>query len=117
MSETILVPFVYPVSKIITAFPYKFVLDDDWVEFYAKHSVEEWDEHSAMMRIADFDTRLKLMRDLVSSIEMYKSAEYADYYIIKLGNVSADISMYFKSKAEAMELYNKLDKWLFNANS
>jgi hypothetical protein len=118
MAETILIPFVYPDCTIIQSYPYKFVLNDNSFEFFARHTVDEWDEEKSMKIIQNYDSRVKMVTSAISGFEMYRSAEHEGFYIFKISTATGEISMYFDSKQSATELYNKFDKWLFtDANS
>lgn len=117
MAETIMVPFVYPDCEIIQSYPYKFVLSEESFEFFARHTVSEWDEEKSMKVIKDYDSRVKITAASVFGFEMYRSSEFEGMYIFKIMAASDGITMYFDDKTKATELYNKFDKWLFDANS
>lgn len=117
MTETILIPFVYPDCDIIQSYPYKFVLNDKSFEFYARHTVDEWDDEKAMKVVQDYDTRIKMPITAIAGFEIFKSGDHDGMYIFKVSTATGEISMYFDSKQSATELYNKFDKWMFDANS
>ena len=117
MTETILIPFVSPDCAVINSYPYKFILNDNSFEFFAKHTVEEIDDATELKVVKKYDTRIKIIKDAIGSFEMYKSVDYPDMFVFKLNTPSGEISMYVEDKLQATDLYNKFDKWIFDANS
>ena len=111
MTETILIPFISLDCEIIQSYPYKFILTDHWFEFYAKHTVEEMDDTTEMKVVKHYDTRIKVIKDMIGSFEMYRSGDYQDMYVFKMNTPSGEISFYMEDKPQATELYNKFDKF------
>lgn len=119
MSETILIPFIDPTSEVIQCLPFKLVINDHYIEVFARYEVITDDEEKGMKDRFDVDSIESISKESISGIICGKSVKHTDKFLIKILNPNSSegqATFFFDSKQEAKELYTKLITWRY-ANS
>lgn len=115
MSDTVMIPFVNPVSEILEAYPFKLIVTENHLEIYSRYRIIEDDEDKGMKQEVSIDSIETISKSAIDSLIYGKSIKHPQFLLkIKYGN--DDISFWYEDKTTAKDLYLKLKLWRY-ANS